>query len=288
MKPASFAYHAPASLEAMLALLDKHGTDGKVLAGGQSLVPAMNFRLAQPAHLFDLNGVAELDFLRVEAAVLRIGALARHAAFHRPPCEGATGTLLAEVARHVAHYPIRQRGTLAGSIAHADPAAEWCLVAVMLGAEIIARSRAGERVIKAADFFLGALVTQLGQSELIAEVRLPVLGAGWHTGFHEFSRRAGDFAIAMTAAALRLERGVIREARIGVGGVEERPVRIRAAEEALLGTTGAAAALADAADIAASAVNPMKDLQADAPYRRHLVRATTRRALEQAMMSRAF
>jgi carbon-monoxide dehydrogenase medium subunit len=247
----------------------------------------MNFRLAQPAHLFDLNGVVQLDFLRVEAGVLRIGALARHAAFHRPPCDGATGTLLAEVAGHIAHYPIRQRGTLAGSIAHADPAAEWCLVAVTLGAQIVAVSRAGERLIDAADFFLGALATQLGESELIAEVRLPVLGAGWRTGFYEFSRRAGDFAIAMTAAALRLERGVIREALIGIGGVEERPARSRAAEEALLGSTGAATDLADAADIAARTVNPMEDLQADAPYRRDLVRATTRRALEQAMTGRA-
>jgi len=282
MKPAPFRYDAPATLDETLSLLAEAGEHGKLIAGGQSLVPMMNFRLARPGRLFDLNGVAELDFMRVEGARLRIGALTRHAAFHRPPCEGPTGALLAEVVRHVAHYPIRQRGTFAGSIAHADPASEWCLVAATLDAEIVARSRAGERVIAARDFFVASLATALRPDELVTEVRLPVLGARWRTGFCEFARRAGDFAIAMSAVALRLDAGIVREARVGVGGVEDRPSRQPAAEQALAGRPVSPAALAEAADAAARAVKPMTDLHADAAYRRHLVRTTTRRALERA------
>lgn len=283
MKPAPFSYHAPTTLEAMLALLAEGGEDGKVIAGGQSLLPMMNFRLARPARLFDLNGVAELDFLRVEDGVLRIGALARHAAFHRPPCPGPTGALLATAVRHIAHYPIRERGTFAGSIAHADPASEWCLVATTLGAEIVARSRAGERTIAAGDFFHAALATALRADELVTEIRLPVLDGRWRTGFCEHARRVGDFAIAMTAVALRVESGAVREARIGVGGVEDRPSRQPAAEQALVGRPVHAGALAAAAEAVARGVKPMEDLHADAAYRRHLVRTTTLRALEGAL-----
>jgi carbon-monoxide dehydrogenase medium subunit len=283
VKPAAFEYHAPETLDALLALLATHGEDSKILAGGQSLVPVMNFRLARPARLFDLNGIAELDFLREENGKLRIGALTRHAAFHKPVMAGPTGTLLAEVVRHIAHYPIRQRGTFAGSLAHSDPASEWCVVAVTLDAEIVARSRRAERVIAAGDYFKGVFATALQPDELITEVRLPVLDGSWRTGFYEFSRRAGDFAIAMTAAALQIKAGKIAQARIGIGGVEDRPTRCRAAEDALVGEAPAPAAFAEAADIVSRSVTPMEDLHADAPYRKDLVRATTRRALEQAM-----
>ena len=281
MKPAAFEYHAPATLDALLALLARHGEDGKILAGGQSLVPVMNFRLARPAQLFDLNGIAELDFLREEKGKLRIGALTRHAAFHRPVVKGPTGTLLAEVVRHIAHYPIRQRGTFAGSVAHADPASEWCLVTVTLDAEIVARSAAGERVIKGAEYFLGTFATALKPNEVITEIRLPVLDSSWRTGFCEFSRRAGDFALAMAAVALQIQNGKVAQARVGIGGVEDRPFRCAAAESALIqGKT-----LAEAAAVVSHAVKPMADIHADAPYRKDLVRAMTRRALEQAMRS---
>jgi carbon-monoxide dehydrogenase medium subunit len=279
MKPAAFEYHAPATLDALLALLAKHGEDGKILAGGQSLVPVMNFRLARPARLFDINGIAELDFLRVEKEKLRIGSLTRHAAFHRPVVKGPTGTLLAEVVRHIAHYPIRQRGTFAGSVAHADPASEWCLVTVTLDAEIVARSPAGERVIRAAEYFFGTFSTALQPNEVVTEIRLPVLDASWRTGFCEFSRRAGDFALAMAAVALQINNGKIAQARVGIGGVEDRPFRCAEAEEVLLrGKT-----FEEAAEAVSRAVKPMEDLHADAPYRKDLVRAMTRRALEQAM-----
>ena len=279
MKPADFEYHAPETLDALLALLAEHREEGKILAGGQSLVPVMNFRLARPARLFDLNGIAELDFLRAEGSVLRIGALARHAAFHRSVVAGPTGELLAQVVAHIAHYPIRQRGTFVGSVAHADPASEWCVVARLLEAEIVARSRRGQRVLPASSYFQGTFATALQPDEVITEVRLPVLDSSWRTGFSEFSRRVGDFAIAMTAVAIRLDGRKIREARIAIGGVEDRSSRCAVAE-ALLVQGGSAA---DAAKAVAAAVKPMEDLHADAAYRKDLVRALTQRALDQAL-----
>ena len=279
MKPADFEYHAPDDLDALLALLAQHGEEGKILAGGQSLVPVMNFRLARPPHLIDLNGVADLDFLRAEESVVRIGALTRHAAFHRPVVAGPTGKLLSEVVPYIAHYPIRTRGTFAGSIAHADPASEWCVIVRLLEAEIVARSRRHERRLKAAEYFQGTFATALSPQEVITEVRLPLLDASWRTGFYEFSRRAGDFAIAMTAVALRTVGNKITEARIAVGGVEDRPMRMASAEALLM----QGAAPAEAARAVAAAVKPMEDIHADAAYRRDLVIATTQRALERAL-----
>ena len=279
MKPADFEYHAPKKLDEALALLSAHRDDGKLLAGGQSLVPVMNFRLARPAHLIDLNGIAELDYLREEKGVLRIGALSRHAAFHRPVIAGPTGKLLSDVVQHIAHYPIRMRGTFVGSIAHADPASEWCVVVRLLEAEIAARSKRGERRLQAAGYFHGTFATALETDEVITEVRLPVLDATWRMGFYEFSRRAGDFAIAMSAVALKTSGRKITEARIAIGGVEDRPSRVAAAE-ALLVRGGSPA---DAAAAVASAVRPMEDIHADAAYRKDLVRATTERALAQAL-----
>jgi carbon-monoxide dehydrogenase medium subunit len=283
MKPAAFEYHAPASVDAMLELLERFGTDGKMLAGGQSLVPTMNFRLARPAHLLDLNGVAELDTLRALPDVLAIGALTRHAAFHRPVVDGPLGGLLADVVQHIAHYPIRQRGTFAGSLAHADPASEWCLVAATLGARIVARRRAGSRELDGGEFFSGIYSTELREDELIAEVRLPRMDAAWRCGFYEYSRRAGDFALGMTLAAVRLDSsGKISEARVGVGGIMDHPQRLKAVEDALLGQAPEAKLFAEAGNIASSVVDPMADHHASAEYRRDLVRATTRRALERA------
>jgi carbon-monoxide dehydrogenase medium subunit len=182
MKPAPFAYHAPRSLDEATSLLAEHGDDARILAGGQSLVPAMNFRLARPARLIDINRIAGLDRLDVAGKVLRIGALARHVAFERRLVDGPFATLLPHIARHVGHLPIRVRGTFAGSLAHADPASEWCLLAATFDAEILARAQDGERPIPAADFFRGILATALRADELIVEVRLPLPGPGWRTG----------------------------------------------------------------------------------------------------------
>jgi carbon-monoxide dehydrogenase medium subunit len=281
MKPAPFRYHAPKSLDEALSILAEVAPDdGRVLAGGQSLVPTMAFRMARPSHLVDINNVAGLDKLAVEDGKLCIGACVRHATFERPVVDGPLGRLLATVVRHIAHPPIRTRGTFCGSLALADPASEWCMVAIALGAEIVARSRRGTRVIPAADFFQGIMTTALAEDELLAEVRLPLLPADARFGFYEFSRRAGDFAIAMSLSVYRLDGGKIAQPRVAVGGAEPHPRRIAEAEAALAGQAAEQDAFAAACDAAAAAVDPMTDAINDAEFRRDLVRVVTRRALE--------
>src|SRR5262249_5315992 len=192
MKPAVFRYHAPKTIDEAVALLAEFAADdGRVLAGGQSLVPTMAFRLARPAHLVDINGVDELNRLDVEGDELCIGACVRHEAFHRPVVAGPLGALLAKVVRSIAHYPIRTRGTFCGSIAHADPASEWCAVATALGARMVARSTRGARTLTADEFFADIMTTNLAEDELLVAVRLPLLPPDTRWGFYEFSRRAG-------------------------------------------------------------------------------------------------
>jgi carbon-monoxide dehydrogenase medium subunit len=283
MKPAPFRYHAPKTIEeAVATLAEVAPEDGRVLAGGQSLVPIMAFRLARPAHLVDINNIASLGRLAVEGGRLSIGACVRHAAFHRPVVEGPLGKLLAAVVRHIAHHPIRTRGTFCGSVAHADPASEWCLVAATLDGEMVARSARGTRVIAAKDFFQGIMTTALAEDELLTEVRLPILPADTRFGFYEFNRRAGDFAIAMALVTFRLQNGVIADPRIGVGGAEPRPRRIAQAEAALMGRAPSAEAFKAAAAVACAAVDAMEDATTSVEYRRDLVGTVTRRALEQA------
>ena len=281
MKPASFAYHAPRTVAETVGLLAEYGDDGKILAGGQSLVPAMNFRLARPAALIDINGVAELDYIDERDGCLRIGALARHAAFHRPVTGNPLGAFLAQVARFVAHLPIRVRGTFAGSLAHADPAAEWCAVAAALGAGLTLCGQGGERVVAAGDFFRTALTTDLRADEILTEIRLPLLDADTRCGFAEFSRRAGDFALGMAVAVVRYDGARVREARIGIGGATNRPTRIAAAEAALAGRDIGDGPIAEAAALIADGIDPVEDIHGSAAYRRHLAAAMTRRALEQ-------
>jgi carbon-monoxide dehydrogenase medium subunit len=272
MKPASFSYHAPRTVEEAIGLLAQYAPqDGRILAGGQSLVPAMALRLATPAHLIDINDVAGLGGFSTGENTLAIGACVRHSAFERPIVQGPLGELLSTVVRYIAHYPIRTRGTFCGSLAHADPASEWCLVAVTLGAQIIVKNSRSTRAVPARDFFLGLMTTALAPDELLVEARLPLLPEGTRFGFNEFSRRSGDFAVAMALVV------VGAEPRIGVGGVEARPRRIPEAEAAL-----ASGSVEDAAEAAARAVDPMTDQHYSAAYRRDLVRTVVRRALQQA------
>jgi aerobic carbon-monoxide dehydrogenase medium subunit len=282
MKPAAFRYFAPRTIDEAVALLAEHGEDGKVLAGGQSLVPAMNFRLARPAALIDINRIAALDYVREADGALCIGALARHAQFEKPVARGALAGFLPQVARHIAHLPIRIRGTFAGSIAHADPASEWCLLAAVLDAELVIASHRGTRRLRPADYFITALTTALEADELLTEIRLPLLDDSWRTGFAEFSRHQGDYALAMSAAVLRIEGGGIVEVRVGVGGATDRPRRIAAAEELLVGSNGAPELRRRAGRIVAQAIEPLVDVQADAEYRRDLTAAMVERALTQA------
>ena len=283
MKPARFRYHAPKTIEeAVDTLAEVAAEDGRVLAGGQSLVPIMAFRLARPAHLVDINGVEALRRLAVDGGRLCIGAGVRHAAFHKPVVDGPLGRLLAVVVRHIAHYPIRTRGTFCGSIAHADPAAEWCLVAAALGAEMVTRSAAGTRTIPAQDFFRGIMTTALNEDELLTEVRLPVSAADSRFGFYEFNRRAGDFALGMALVSFRLQDGVICDPRVAVGGIGPQPRRIADAARGLAGRTADGACFETAAAAVAAAVDPLEDAVSSATYRRDLARTVTRRALEQA------
>jgi len=283
MKSPQFAYRAPRSIkEAVDALVEADGM-GKILAGGQSLVPTMNFRLARPDMLIDINRISELDYAKPEGGKLRIGALTRHAAFERPFFEGTLARLMADVVQHMAHVPIRTRGTFTGSLAHADPASEWCLVACTLDAEMVAHGPDGERVIPASDYFVTTLTTALAENELLVEARLPLLDETWKHGFSEFNRRAGDFALSMSLVALKVENGRIVKANIGIGGVEDKPVRASNAEAYLVGKTGDAADRVEAARIASEDVQPMDDMHAPADYRRDLTKAMVRRALERAL-----
>ena len=283
MKPAPFAYHRPTTLaETVRLLAELAPQEGRILAGGQSLVPIMAFRLARPAHLVDINAVAGLDGLDVRDGVLRIGARVRHAAFHRPVVDGPLGALLATVVRHIAHYPIRLRGTFCGSLAHADPAAEWGVVAATLDAELVAVGVRGERRLAARDFFRGVMETALAPDELLVQARLPVLPEGTRFGFAEFSRRAGDYALAMALAVLRLDGGFITGPRIGLGGAEAAPRRIAAAEAVLQGAAPGEAVFRAAAAASAAATLPLVDPDTPAQYRRELVGAMVYRALTQA------
>lgn len=282
MKPARFDYHQARSVAEALSILDRCGHEAKVLAGGQSLVPAMNFRLARPAVLVDINRVGELGRLDDEGGALRVGSMVRHAAFEKPVDDGPLGRLLSMAARHVGHLPIRIRGTFGGSLAHADPAAEWCVIAVLLDAEMEAASAGGARRIPASDFFLTVFTTALEPDELLTGVRLPKPAPSTRVGFQQFSRRAGDFAVAMAAAALDVRGGRVVEARIALGGVSDRPLRAAGAEESLAGGPADGGAFEEAAAAAAREVDPIGDIHGSAEYRRDLVRVLTRRALEQA------
>jgi carbon-monoxide dehydrogenase medium subunit len=242
----------------------------------------MAFRLARPAHLVDINGVDALKRISVAAGKLVIGACVRHSAFHRPVCEGPLGKLLTDVVHHIAHYPIRNRGTFCGSLAHADPASEWCLLLAALDGEVVAKSARGERTIAARDFFKGIMTTALRDDELLIEARLPLLPADSRCGFYEFSRRAGDFALAAAVGIYRLDGGKIVEPRLALGGVEVNPRRIAQAERALAGAAPGDQAFRAAAQAAMSVVDPMEDIINTAEFRRDLVLAVARRALERA------
>lgn len=280
MKPARFDYRAPRELSEALSLLAEVGDEGKVLAGGQSLVPSMNFRLARPSVLVDINEIPGLSEIAAAGGTLRIGTLARHVAFEHPVVSGPLGKILASAARHVGHLPIRVRGTFGGSLAHADPAAEWCMIAALLDAEMVAASVRGERVITSADFFKTVFSTALEADELLTEVRMPLLGETSRVGFIEFSRRVGDFAIVAVACVLEMSGDGISDARISLGGVGGKPIRATEAEEALRGVVPDERAFIEAGEVAADNVEPIGDIHGSAEYRKDLVGVLVRRALQ--------
>lgn len=280
MKAPPFEWHRPASLaDAVAILADVAPRDGRILAGGQSLLPAMALRVARPPHLVDINGIPELAALDPGGGTLRIGATVRHAAFHAAAAPGPLGALMATVVRHIAHWPIRNRGTFCGSLCHADPASEWALAAVVLGGEMAILSLRGARHMPAAGFLRGPLETALAADEMLTGVTLSLLPPDARFGFEEVARRAGDFAQAMALAVLRLDaHGLIAEPRIGVGGVEAVPRRLSDVEALVVGKAPSAALFAEAGKAAAAMIDPMED----ASYRRTLVRAVVARALGRA------
>ena len=280
MKPAAFDYYRAETVDHALELLQQHGWDAKLLAGGQSLVPAMNFRLAQPAVLIDLNRIPELDYIREEGGVLRMGAMVRQHAAERSERVARAAPLVAEALPFVAHPQIRNRGTIGGTIAHADPAAELPAVMMALGARFRVFGPSGTRTIGADDFFTGLFATALEHDEMLGEIEIPAAEPRTGTAFLEVSRRHGDFALAGIAAAVALdEAGRCSDARIVLMGVGEGPALALGAAAALDGADPTPDAIRAAADAAMAELDPPYDIHASADYRRHLVGVLVGRAL---------
>jgi len=279
LKPAKFAYHAPNSLAEALSLLRRYAGEARMLAGGQSLIPMMNFRIATPSAIIDLNRVPDLDYIRHEIDIVRIGAMTRQRKIEFSGVIANTLPLLRDAVKLVGHLPTRSRGTIGGSLAHADPAAELPMALQVLEGEVVARGPAGERVIKAGEFFRSLLATALTSEEILIEVRFPVMPSNAGYAVEEFSRRHGDFAICAVATVLVREGERCIKARLASCGTGPVPLRLKAAESVLEQKGLGDAAIAEAAAAAAREVEPMHDQNGSAEFRRHLTRVLTGRAL---------
>jgi carbon-monoxide dehydrogenase medium subunit len=283
LKAPAFDYEAPASLEEALELLKARGDDAKVLAGGQSLLPMLNMRLARPALVVDINRIPNLAHIKVDNGQLRIGALVRHTGVVRSQDVAKGWPLLREAAAQIGHDAIRNRGTVAGSMAHADPTAEHPAVLAALDGEVVVRKAGGERVLGPDEFFLGYLTTALQPDEIVTEVRYPALAPRTGSAFVEFAPRVGDFAIVGVAATVTLGAdGAWQDVRVALTGVGGSPFRARQAEAALRGSRPKAEDLKAAAAQVAAAIEPDSDIKASASYRRKLARSLTERALQTA------
>ncbi len=283
MKPAAFEYRRATAVEDAVDQLTELGDEAKLLAGGQSLVPMMNFRLVRPSALVDVAGIPDLQYLEPhDGRGLKIGALTPHRWVEEMEdpelLEGFS--VLKRAARWVGHYPIRTLGTFGGSIAHGDPSAEWCMLAALLDAEVVAVGPGGERAIPASDFFHGFFMTALEPDEMIVEVRFPQPAP--NAALQEFARRAGDYAIVAAAVTLDMEDGKCRSARVVLGGVADVPLRVPEAERVLEGADVGREAFEEAGREAAKVVDPPSDVQGTSEYRRDLSAVMVRRALEEA------
>ncbi|CAO3428033.1 FAD binding domain-containing protein [Azospirillum endophyticum] len=283
MKPAPFTYLRPGTIEEALEALATHAdADAKLLAGGQSLVPMMNFRMAQPAILIDINRIPGLDRIDEADGLLRIGAMTRHADVKASPLVARHAPLIAEAYEHVAHATVRNRGTLGGNLCHADPASEMPAVMLALEAELVIRRVGGVRTVPAEGFFISNFTTIVEPDEILTEIRVPVRPDGEGCAFEEVSMRKGDFALTAVAARIRMAGDRCTFARLVFCGVEDRPIRVETAEQSLLGTAMSGPDIAQAADIAATALNPIATSFADGEYRRQLARELSIRALSRA------
>ncbi len=279
MKPAPFDYIAATSVDMAAAALADGGDDAKIIAGGQSLVPLLNFRLLRPSILIDINRIESLAFISETATDIRVGALTRHYQLETSPVIARHLPVLSCAMTHVAHLAIRNRGTIGGSLAHGDPAAELPMMALLLDAELHIGSVAAARITAARDFFLDALTVDLNAGEIVTEIALPKLPpqTGW--GFAEVSRRRGDFALAAAAATLAVAAGAIVEARIALSGIGRTAVRATTAESLLVGHALEPPLVSQAIEAVRAAIGPDTDLHASADYRRHLAGVLTGRAL---------
>jgi carbon-monoxide dehydrogenase medium subunit len=279
MKPAPFEYHRPVSFLETFDLLDRYGDDGRILAGGQSLVPTLNMRLVTPRAVIDINRLPGLDAIHVTPDGLVIGALVRHETLLRSPLVQEHAPLIAAAMPHVGHAAIRTRGTVGGSLALADPAAELPACAVALDAAIRVSSRDGRRDVAAADFFRGIYTTALEPGEIVTELIVPRAAPAWRYGFDELARRHGDFALAGLAARVRMERGALVDTRLVFFGVGTGPVRARNAEAALIGRRADAAALTAAGRALDGDLDPPGDIHGSPALRRHLARVLLSRVV---------
>jgi CO/xanthine dehydrogenase FAD-binding subunit len=284
MKPPRFDYLAPATVEEALGLLAEHGDQAKVLAGGQSLVPLLNFRLVRPAHIVDLNELTGLDGIREEHGWLVIGGMTRQRAVEDSALVRERCPLLAAAMPHIGHTQIRNRGTIGGSIAHADPAAELPAVVAALGGELVARSAGGTRTLTADTFFVSYLTSALEPTELLVQVRLPVTPPRTGVSFMEVSRRHGDFALVGVAATLTLDAaGVCTASTVALTGVGPTPVVAREAVKALVGVKPTTDVFEEVGRRVSAALHPDSDLHASSDYRQHVAGVLTRRALAEAL-----
>lgn len=282
MKPPPFEYVRPVDLDGVLGALAQNSGETKILAGGQSLVPMMNLRLVAPKRLVDINRVPGLDRIARDGDRLLIGALARHTDVLTSPVVREYAPLVVAAYRHVAHRPIRNRGTIGGNLAHADPASELPAVMLALDAEFVLRSLAGERQVAAERFFLGTFETAARADEVLTAIHIPLAAGSRRWGFEETSQRQGDFALVAVAVTFAVDGGRCANPRLAYAGAADRAVRIAAAEAALEGQSPDQTLFEQVAAKAAEAADPPEDLHADAAYRRDLVRALTRRALSAA------
>ena len=286
MKPPAVKYQRAGGREEAIALLEQHGDDAKLLAGGQSLIPLMSFRLAQPGVLIDLNSATDLDHVGEDNGHVVIGAMTRQRTVETSRSVADSLPLLSEALRYVGHVTLRNRGTIGGSVAHADPAAEIPVVLLALDGELVVEGSSGTRVVSSQDFFIGPFTTVLEPTELLTSVRVPRSAAGTGTAILELARRHGDFAIVTVAAAVHVDSsGKCDTARIALGGVESVPARLGDAESVLIDSEPSDDTIREAADAAASAVDPVSDIHGSASYRRDMTRVFVRRALAQAVES---
>jgi carbon-monoxide dehydrogenase medium subunit len=280
MKPPRFEYFAPRTLDDALGLLASQGDGAKVLAGGQSLIPLLNFRLAHPEALVDINRIAGLAYIRADDGGLAIGALTRQHALERSEVARARLPILGEACRLIGHLPIRHRGTVGGNLAHADPASELPATMVALEAEFTLSSVKGTRTLPARQFFVAPLTTSLQTGEMLTEIRVPALPARTGSAFVEMARRAGDFALVGVAALITLDgSGTCQRARLALCGVGPTPIRASAAEDALVGQAPTGAALDEAANRAAAVTSPPSDVHGSAAFRTKLARHFARQAI---------